>query len=991
MKRSLASAILLSFSVILSAQITFPVNDIRDPDASLFFITNVQIHQDAKTLLKDAEMLIQDGKILEIGTKLNRPANAVIKNLNGAHIYPAFIEAYSDFGVSVKKSGSSNQAVSTREGAFSWNEALRSDLKASQSFVYNPDEASKLREAGFACVHTHYADGISRGSSALALLNDKNEHESLLKNELCHMMSFQKGNSSQDYPGSLMGSIALLRQAYYDGRQYLTTIKPKETNLSIEAWNQLMNLPTIFSVTDKLDLLRAAAIAKEFNTQYIYKTAGDEYQRIQEIKQLNSPLIVPLVFPELFDVTDPYDALQIDLADLKHWEMAPSNAAILEKNGLKFCLSASGQKDVKSFLSKVKKAIQHGLSQEYALYALTLGPAELLKVNDMVGTLHKGKLANFIVSPTELFDEQGKINATWVQGKEFSYSTPALNLVAGEYELEVGEERIKLEFQNNTASNNEWKIVSKDSNTDIQAKFQPDYLNGKWIKKSKEVLLFSASKTGNDWIGKAFNSQGEWKDFVIRFKAIKQVDRVADSSSAKTSISTGSLWYPNMAYGWTEKPKAKTYLIKNTTVWTCEQAGILSNTDVLISDGKIKSIGKSIAAPEAIVIDGTNKHLTPGIIDEHSHIAISKGVNECTQANTAEVRIADVVNCDDINIYRQLSGGVTTSHLLHGSCNPIGGQTTLIKLRWGSSPEEMKYKSYDGFIKFALGENVKRSTDPNNSRYPNTRMGVEQVYLDAFSRAKDYDAARKQNPNSIRRDLELDALAEILNKKRFITCHSYVQSEINMLMKVADRFGFTVNTFTHILEGYKVADIMKKHGAGASSFSDWWAYKYEVYEAIPYNGAILHNQSVVTAYNSDDAEMARRLNQEAAKAITYGKLKEEDAIKFVTINPARLLHIDQQTGSIATGKDADLVLWNNHPLSVYATAEATFVDGIKYFDKQEDLLLRKKNAEERARIIQKMCKLKNDGTLTIPYSSPKKILYHCDTVEEEDHSTHSHE
>ena len=687
MKRSLASAILLSFSVILSAQITFPVNDIRDPDASLVLITNVQIHQDAKTLLKDAEMLIQDGKILEIGTKLNRPANAVIKNLNGAHIYPAFIEAYSDFGVSVKKSGSSNQAVSTREGAFSWNEALRSDIKASQSFVYNPDEASKLREAGFACVHTHYADGISRGSSALALLNDKNEHESLLKNELCHMMSFQKGNSSQDYPGSLMGSIALLRQAYYDGRQYLTTIKPKETNLSIEAWNQLMNLPTIFSVTDKLDLLRAAAIAKEFNTQYIYKTAGDEYQRIQEIKQLNSPLIVPMVFPELFDVTDPYDALQIDLADLKHWEMAPSNAAILEKNGLKFCLSASGQKDVKSFLSKVKKAIQHGLSQEYALNALTLGPAELLKVNDMVGTLHKGKLANFIVSPTELFDEQGKINATWVQGKEFSYATPTLNLVAGEYELELGEERIKLEFQNNTASNNEWKIVSKDSNTDIQAKFQPDYLNGKWIKKSKEVLLFSASKTGNDWIGKAFNSQGEWKDFVIRFKAIKQVDRVADNSSAKTSISTGSLWYPNMAYGWTEKPKAKTYLIKNTTVWTCEQAGILSNTDVLISDGKIKSIGKSIAAPEAIVIDGTNKHLTPGIIDEHSHIAISKGVNECTQASTAEVRIADVVNCDDINIYRQLSGGVTTSHLLHGSCNPIGGQTTLIKLRWGSSPD----------------------------------------------------------------------------------------------------------------------------------------------------------------------------------------------------------------------------------------------------------------------------------------------------------------
>jgi imidazolonepropionase-like amidohydrolase len=341
-----------------------------------------------------------------------------------------------------------------------------------------------------------------------------------------------------------------------------------------------------------------------------------------------------------------------------------------------------------------------------------------------------------------------------------------------------------------------------------------------------------------------------------------------------------------------------------------------------------------------------------------------------------------VVNSEDINIYRQLSGGVTAAQILHGSSNPIGGQSAIIKFRWGFAPEEMKYEHARPFIKFALGENVKRSRSSSNDRFPNTRMGVAQVYEDHFTEAKKY-GEMKRSGKPYRTDLELECILEILESQRFITCHSYRQSEINMLMKVAEKFNFRVNTFTHILEGYKVADKMAEHGVGGSSFADWWAYKFEVYEAIPHNGAIMHEQGVTVAFNSDDAEMARRLNQEAAKAVRFGGVSEEDALKFVTLNPAKLLHIDQYTGSLKPGKDADVVLWSDHPLSVYAKADMTFVDGIKFFDRQEDLRKREEVAAERNRIIQKMLAEKKDGGKMQRPSWRQGSHYHCDSEEDE--------
>ncbi|HXC03474.1 MAG TPA: amidohydrolase family protein, partial [Bacteroidia bacterium] len=310
----------------------------------------------------------------------------------------------------------------------------------------------------------------------------------------------------------------------------------------------------------------------------------------------------------------------------------------------------------------------------------------------------------------------------------------------------------------------------------------------------------------------------------------------------------------------------------------------------------------------------------------------------------------------------------------------------------GKAPEELKIKNADGFIKFALGENVKQSNwgDFNTIRFPQTRMGVEQVYADEFIRAREYDQKMKAaggqaekdriKAGGPRRDLELDAMAEILNKKRFITCHSYVQSEVNMLMKLGDSLGFQVNTFTHILEGYKVADKMKARNIAGSTFSDWWAYKMEVKDATPYNGAIMYNAGLVVAYNSDDAEMARRLNQEAAKAVKYGNVPEEEALKFVTLNPARMLHLDSHMGSIKVGKDADVVLWSDNPLSIYAKAEKTIIDGVIYYDSTEDQKMRDEIRKERARIIQEMVREKNGGA---PVNKPKPKrprLYTCDDL-----------
>ncbi|MEZ6060438.1 MAG: amidohydrolase family protein [Planctomycetaceae bacterium] len=421
--------------------------------------------------------------------------------------------------------------------------------------------------------------------------------------------------------------------------------------------------------------------------------------------------------------------------------------------------------------------------------------------------------------------------------------------------------------------------------------------------------------------------------------------------------------FPLGAFGRESVPEtAGLTAFQHATIWTSGPAGIIEDGTLLIDDGHIIAVGDDLEIPDgASVIDVQGMHITPGIIDCHSHMATDGGVNESTQAVTCEVRIGDFIDCDDITIYRQLAGGVTSSNILHGSANPIGGQNQVIKLRWGMNGEQMKFQEAPPGVKFALGENVKQSNWGNEytSRYPQTRMGVEQIFRDSFMAAREYAAKHDAWQNirrglPPRRDLELDALREIVEQRRWIHCHSYRQDEILALIRLLDEFDITIGTFQHILEGYKVADAMAEHGAMGSAFADWWAYKFEVIDAIPYTGALMHRAGVVVSFNSDDAELARRLNQEAAKAVKYGGVAPEEALKFVTLNPAKQLRIEEYVGSLEPGKHADFVVWNGSPLSNYSRCEQTWIDGCRYFHRDDDARQREKVADMRNTLIQKI-------------------------------------
>jgi imidazolonepropionase-like amidohydrolase len=412
---------------------------------------------------------------------------------------------------------------------------------------------------------------------------------------------------------------------------------------------------------------------------------------------------------------------------------------------------------------------------------------------------------------------------------------------------------------------------------------------------------------------------------------------------------------------------SSTIFIQNATILTVTH-GNIEHGSILIRDGKIAAVGADLKAPsDATVIDATGQFVMPGIIDCHSHIAVDGSVNEAGPAVSSMANIADVLNPDDINIYRDLAGGVTTANILHGSANPIGGQTVVIKLRWGKPAADLPFQGALPGIKFALGENPKHSNFPTppgvTPRYPGTRLGVEEVIRQAFIEAREYKkqwddynqrkSAGEQNLIPPRRDVRLEPLVEVLEGKRYVHAHCYRADEIVMLIRVANEFGFKVRTFQHVLEGYKIADEIAASGAGGSTFSDWWAYKMEAIDATPYNAALMAERGVVVSINSDDAQEARQLNQEAAKSMKYGGLSANDALKLITLNPAIQLGINARAGSIDVGKDADLAIYNHDPLSVYAVVQKTLIDGQVYFDRQRDIAQRATLTAEKQSLLDK--------------------------------------
>ena len=999
MKRIFLSLLLLLTSAAAFAQETFPVNGVRDVRSGTYAFTNATIIQNASTKIEKATLVIKQGKIIAVGVGVEIPKEAVVVDCNGKYIYPSFVDPLTDYGAGTPKRtnagfnfGAPGQFLSNKPGAYNWNQAVKPEINTVEAFTLDEAVAASYRNNGFGTVFTHVKDGIVRGTGAVVTLAGTNENNTILKSKAAQVFSFDKGTSTQSYPSSLMGSIALIRQTYLDAKWYATKPATEGVNLSLETFNANAGLPQIFVGDDKWSVLRADRIAKEFGTQYILRGADNGYQRIDELAKTKATFIIGVDFPAAMDVEDPNDARFVSLADMKHWELAPTNPAAFEKAGIPFSITTAEMKDSKQFLANLRKAVQYGLSETKALEAITKTPATFLGVYDQVGSLDAGKWANFIITTEPVFSSNSKIVENWIQGNKYEINPNEWNSYAGKYSLVVN---------NNGATTTYAVEVKKDLSASI---IGTDTLTAKITianaivkmsfpeKKGRmaETIRLGGAVVGNSWSGLGLDAKGNKVSWTANFVGPLVTETKKPSDSVNNSVKLISkVTYPFAGLGNEVIPQQETILIKNATVWTNEKEGKVANTDVLLKAGKIAKIGKDITEAGARVIDGTGKHLTPGIIDEHSHIA-AMSINEGAQSVTSEVRVGDNMNPEDINIYRQLSGGVTTSHILHGSANTIGGQTQLIKLRWGASDDGIKFAGADPFIKFALGENVKRTTAVlGNNRFPDTRMGVEEMLTDAFDRAADYQKALKANPNT-RRDLELEAISNIMNNKLFITCHSYVQTEITYAMRVIEQFknkgyDFKVNTFTHILEGYKVADKMKAHGASAATFSDWFNYKTEVQDATAYNAAIMQRVGVNTIINSDDAEMARRLNQEAGKIVKYGGVSEDEAFKMVTLNPAKALHVDNKVGSIKVGKDADVVLWTDNPLSIYAKSLYTIVDGTVFFDRAKDAEKSKAIATERAKLIQKMLGEKKAGAPMRPAMPSYQTILSCGDHDHEDH------
>ena len=978
----------------------FIVNDgVKTKEHQYEAFTNGKIH--AKSgIIDNGTLLIKDGKVISVGTNVSIPENTIIHNLNGSYIYPSFVELNSSFGIKkTSRSGfsRSSQYEPSRAGYY-WNDHILSDYNSLNDFKYNKGDAKQLRDIGFGVVNTHNPDGVHRGTSiAVALIDNQNESYRMISQKVAEHFSFSRSlRSNQSYPSSVMGSIALIRQLYYDADWYSQGVANNK-DLAIEALIENRGLPKIFDANDKLNVLRAAKLSKELNLNFIIKGSGKEYENVREIKNFNNLLIIPVNYPNAYDVSNPHLNKRLSINQLRYYNQAPANLSILEKNNINFSITSSDLTSKKSFLGNLRKAIKYGLSEKKALESLTTIPAKAIGMGNKIGAIDKGYYANFIVTSGPIFDETTIIYENWVKGQKHLINNRKIVNIDGNYNLNINNRDYKVSLNNSqkkistTILRDSIKINSKISYKDnwlyltifdkIKDKTSFSQISSKVDNKSELVL------TGIDFEGNGLSS---------KMTFVSNNEKKKNKKTKESKVDISPITYPNVGYGLKSLPIQENIHFYNATLWTNEDEGILNNSDILVSNGEIIGIGQNLKTPSGFKrVDASNKHITSGIIDEHSHMGASS-INEGGHNSSAEVSIMDVINPDDINIYRNLAGGVTTVQVLHGSANPIGGQSAIIKLKWGAQINEMFFPNADPFIKFALGENVKQS-NWGGSRFPQTRMGVEQVFIDHFDRAKEYgnkwneynSLSKRQKERTVkpRYDEEMETLWEILEGKRFVTSHSYVQSEINMLMKVAEKFDFRINTFTHILEGYKVSDKMFEHGVGASTFSDWWGYKFEVNDAIPYNGAIMHNVGVTVAFNSDSAELSRRLNLEAAKAVKYGGVSEEEAWKFVTLNPAKLLHLDDKVGSLKVGKNADIVLWSGHPMSIYTKAEKTMIDGAFYFDTKTHQNKNKEIKKEKESLIKKMLNENKTGggsSNSGPFRRPTIEIqkeFNCETID----------
>lgn len=1001
-----------SITIIAALSLVYTNNassndQLTDNTPKITALTNATLMVEPGERLENATLLIEKNKIIGIVKNNKIPKHAYIINLNGYTIYPGFIDPFTNYAIDFEYPKTDNTPPIyeiKRIGGNADNGAIHAE-KEWFNFVYpNKDRALDWISNGFTSVQSSHLDGIFRGRGVTLSLADKQANEIIYHAKSNHFMAFDKGSSPQDYPGSLMGSMALIRQtlsnaSWYSENKSKSFSKHQNTivefNSALANLSDIKNETIIFDARNLNNQLRAAHMLSEHRLNAHLLGNGKEYVRINELKMFPYGLILPLNFPASPQVGDNDIEREVSLAKMRHWERAPGNLKSVSDANIPFALTQHGI-DAKLFWPRLRQAIDSGLSEEAALAALTTDAAEMAGISEISGRLKAGFMADLVITKGNIFQE-GKIHSVWLQGDENQLIDRNTHLLDQIFQLQVGELTLDLTLDKKDNDKLSGFLSSGEQQITL---FNLNYHDSR--------LTFNAemSQAGFDGVNRFtlwFDEQGIHGRMLDKHNAVTAVAGLATNQfipalipKPKQAIDyVSTLTQPNVAYGRDAAPKSEKLHLSNATVWTSDKQGILKQSDVLISRGKIERIGQQLSTPSGYqFIDATGKHITAGIIDEHSHIAINGGTNEGTDAITSEVRIGDIINPDDIAIYRALAGGVTTAQLLHGSANPIGGQAQVIQMKWGENATDLKYTQAPASIKFALGENVKQSNWGDNftRRFPQSRMGVRSLFTEAFNEAQAYQQALKdyqklRGSEKRRRvapqpNYRLDAIIEVLEQQREVHIHSYVQSEIVMFLRLAEAYKFKVGTFTHVLEGYKVADEIAAHGASASTFSDWWAYKFEVYDAIPQNTCLMQNSGVLTSINSDDYEMQRRLNQEAAKSIMYCDMSPENAWNMITINPAIQLGIDEELGSITKGKQADIVLWDHSPLSVYAKVESTWIEGKRYFDRKVDKQMQQKVSEERAALIQKILISQNSENPLPPGEVVDEVRepeWHCDT------------
>ncbi len=913
----------------------FPVLCEGQEDPPLALVGGRVIVRAGEAPLENATVILRNGRVESVGPGADIPFDARAVDVAGLTLTPAFLDAFSQGSLSfAERPVLQGRPYDTHEDVLvampeGYRRGLFPERDAASALAPDAADDALRRAAGFGAVFVSPTGELLSGSGALLALSSRPPREALLQAETAQVCSLEwrtgpENYQGYDYPATLMGVMAHLRQILLDAqREELIADRhahddPPRRGVEDPALNSLRSVlqgkrPLVVIAHEAEDIRLALGLATEFPGVSIVVAGGTEAWKLApELVARHVPVIHDLRFgkepvvaadaatheeeeaqPEdashreegaaaaAGDARRPWNpALPERLLRDRHdrWLANVRGVAALKAAGIDLSFGSFGRTP-DELLASLRTVIEKGgLSADDALDALTRGPRAIFGARAPSGELAAGAVAQVAAFEGDPLASDARVRVIVADGVLFDLR---------ELPAPKHSEKGRKEKQSNAGAG----ITDTDSDAGDNTH-----------ESAPEATASIAVETAT------------WP--------------VELDSDRVPQLRTGG-----------------NVLVHGATILTVSH-GSLSDHDLLVRDGKIAAIGQGLEAPEGVaVIDASGQFLIPGIIDCHSHVAIRGGINEWTRVITPECTIEDEVDPEDVNLYRALAGGVTTARLLHGSSNAIGGRHEIIKLRWGRSAPELVFDGAPRGVKFALGENPKQSNGGSGERFPRTRMGVEAVLRRALQAGREYADTWSAYRAGIaagmaldvpRRDLRLEALAGIVDGSIGVHSHCYQADEMLMLLRVAEDFGIQVKTLQHVLEGYKVAAEIAAHGAGGSTFVDWWAYKFEVWDATPYNAALMNEAGVLMSVNSDSDEHLRRLYLEAAKTCKYGGVPEEQALAMVTLNPARQLGIESRVGSIDVGKDADFALFNLHPFDVRTQCQMTFVDGELYFQRRAD-------------------------------------------------------